>query len=90
MNTIHHIAKLAKLKLSDQEAMEFSNEFEGILSHFSNIDQEDLTGIEMEDYGAEQSVVRKDESKLYKNKKELFQNAKEKKDNSIVIPKVMD
>lgn len=89
-DTIKYIAKLAKLKFTENEAEELAKEFEDILSHFDNIDKEDLAGIEMSSFDGERSVVRKDEVKAFYNKQELFQNAKQMKDGYITIPKVLE
>lgn len=89
-DTIKYIAKLAKLKFTENEAEELAKEFENILGHFDNIDKEDLTGIEMSSFDEERSVVRTDEVKAFNNKQELFQNAKQMKDGYITIPKVLE
>ncbi len=90
IETIYYIAKLAKLNFTQEEAEAFANEFEGILNHFANIDKEDLTGIQINDYDKKKSALRKDQTRIYKDKKKLFQNVKEMQNNAIVIPKVME
>lgn len=90
IDTIHYIAKLAKLKFTDQEAKTFASEFEEILNHIANIEKEDFTEMEMNVYDNKEPVLRKDEVKIFEDKKKLFQNVKEKQDNAIVIPKVVE
>lgn len=90
IETIYYIAKLAKLNFTQEEAEAFANEFEGILNHFTNIDKEDLTGIQINDYDKKKSALRKDQTRICEDKKKLFQNVKEMQDNAIVIPKVME
>ncbi|ABR49517.1 glutamyl-tRNA(Gln) amidotransferase, C subunit [Alkaliphilus metalliredigens QYMF] len=90
IETINYIAKLAKLKFTEEEAIDFANEFEGILSHFESIDNEDLTEIDFSSQAYTQSVLREDISKNFENKKALLKNAKGMKDNYIVIPKVIE
>ncbi|TCO69061.1 Asp-tRNA(Asn)/Glu-tRNA(Gln) amidotransferase subunit GatC [Marinisporobacter balticus] len=88
--TINYVAKLAKLKFTQQEADQFANEFEKIFTHFENLDKEDLTGIKLNEFNEVTSVLRKDEMKVFESKKELFQNVKKMRENHISIPKVIE
>ncbi len=90
IETVNYIAKLAKLKFEEEEAKEFAQEFEEILSHLQNIDNEELDAVDMEALKNKKSVLRKDIQVTYGNKEELFRNAKDIKDGSIVIPKVIE
>lgn len=87
---IQHIAKLAKLKFSDEEAGVFAKEFHSILSHFANIDQEDFTDIDITEKTHASSVFRRDEVKVFEGKKELFQNAKSKREGYLTLPKILE
>lgn len=87
---INYIAKLANLKFTEKEAEKFANEFEGILEHFENIDNEDLSGVDINNFEKSKSVLRKDEMKSFNNKKELFQNAKQMEEDHISIPRVIE
>jgi aspartyl-tRNA(Asn)/glutamyl-tRNA(Gln) amidotransferase subunit C len=91
-NTIQYIAKLAKLKFTENEAAEFAGEFEKILGHFENIDKENLTDSDLKlisDADAK-TVLRGDEIRSFDNQKELFRNAKQMRDGFLVIPKVLE
>ncbi len=85
-----YIAKLAKLSLTDEEAQKFINEFDNILTHFENMEREDLDEIDINEFTTRKSVLRKDEIKVFGNKEELFRNAKTMRDTSIEIPKVIE
>jgi aspartyl-tRNA(Asn)/glutamyl-tRNA(Gln) amidotransferase subunit C len=87
---IDHIAKLAKLKFTEKEAEKFANEFEEILTHFQNIDSEDLSDMDLDVFEEAKSVLRKDEMKNFDDKSELFQNAKQLRENYIPISKVIE
>lgn len=87
---INYIAKLSKLKFTEKEAEKFANEFEQILTHFDNIDKEDLTNVNLNEVDQSESVLRKDEVKTFENKRELFQNVKKMKEDYISIPKVIE
>jgi len=89
IETINYIAKLAKLKFTEEESKEFAKEFQDILSHFKNIDSEDLSEIK-EEIEEKVSVIREDKVLLWGNKDELFQNTKGFKDGYIIIPKVIE
>ncbi len=88
--TIYYIAKLAKLKVTESEAEDFSHEFEGILDHFQNLDKEDLIFENVDIATNGTPVLRKDEIKPFGNKEELFQNTKGMKEAYLSIPKVIE
>ena len=88
--TIDYIAKLSKLEFEDEEKVKFAKEFQNILTHFDNIENEDLTNLEVSVMDNTVGSLRKDEVKVFENKKELFQNAKDKKDGCIVIPRILE
>lgn len=90
IETISYIAKLAKLRFTKEEAEEFANEFQGILGHFRNIDNEDLSNADEQSSEEKKAVFREDKVSCFKDKKELFQNTKEMKEGYISIPKVIE
>ncbi|HCX05072.1 MAG TPA: Asp-tRNA(Asn)/Glu-tRNA(Gln) amidotransferase GatCAB subunit C [Clostridiales bacterium] len=87
---VEYIAKLANLKFSSNEMDKLLKEFESILEHFENLDQEDLKGYDM--YSFEEKSLRTREDKVvdFENKSELFSNVKKMRDKFIEIPKVVD
>ena len=90
IETIEYIANLSKLKFDEQEKERFAKEFESILTHFENIENEDLSTTEVSLMDNTVEKLRKDEVKRFDNKEELFQNAKEIKDGCIVIPRILE
>lgn len=88
--TINHIAKLAKLNFEKEEAEKFAAEFEHIMTHFENLDKEDLTEITLSDFEDVELTLREDKAEYYPDKEELFQNAEKMKDRCIVIPKMIE
>lgn len=90
VETIEYIANLSKLKFEEDEKLKFAEEFENILTHFDNIQNEDLTTSKFSIMDNTIGTLRKDEVKKFKNKEELFQNAKEIKDGCIVIPRILE
>lgn len=91
IDDVKYIAKLAKLKFTDEEAEKMSKDFEGILAHFKSIDKFDLSAVDLNKYkdGLE-SVIRKDEVEVYEDKEKLFQNAKTKRETYVEVPKIIE
>ena len=90
LDEVDYIAKLAKLKFTEEETERLAKEFDQILTHFDNISSESLDGIELGIKQTGESVLRKDEMKVFEDKKALFQNVKVKRDSYIEIPKILD
>jgi aspartyl-tRNA(Asn)/glutamyl-tRNA(Gln) amidotransferase subunit C len=90
IETIEYIANLSKLKFDEEEKEEFAKEFESILTHFENIENEDLSTAEVSLMDNTVEKLREDVVKRFDNKEELFQNAKEVKDGCIVIPRILE
>lgn len=91
IDEVKYIAKLAKLKFTDEEAEKMAKEFEGILGHFASIDKFDLSNVDLNKYeDGLKSVIREDEVKVYEDKEKLFRNAKTKRDTYIEVPKIIE
>lgn len=90
IETINYIAKLANLHFEQGETEKFALEFENILTHFDNLDKEDLSEITLNDFENVEFILREDKIKPFANKEQLFQNVKQMKDDHIVIPKVIE
>lgn len=88
---VNYIAKLAKLKFTEDEAKKLAEEFQGILTHFESIDKFDLSDIHLDLYSEDlKPVLRKDETTVFEDKKKLFSNVKSMKDTSIKVPKIIE
>ncbi|QUH25345.1 Asp-tRNA(Asn)/Glu-tRNA(Gln) amidotransferase subunit GatC [Serpentinicella alkaliphila] len=86
-----YIAKLAKLKFTDEEALELTTEFEGILKHFDSLKESDY---ELGDTSINEELVptelREDKVEIFEENTKLFANAKDKERGYIKIPKVIE
>lgn len=61
--TIHHIAKLSNLSVSDTEVSSFAHELSAILAYVSELNAVDTTGTEATGHAvASSNVFRKDEA----------------------------
>lgn len=87
---VKYIAKLAKLKFTDEEVEKLTSEFEAILSHFEAIDNFNLDDVSLDEFDKVNTEFRKDEMKVFADKKKLFQNVKSMRDTSIEVPKVVE
>ena len=83
---VKYIAKLAKLKFSEEEATLFAGEFENILEQFKTLDKLNLEGVEIE--RPKVAVVRKDICKKY-DIDDLYRNSKKMRETSIEVPKII-
>lgn len=89
-DTVKYIAKLAKLKFTDEEALKLAKEFEAILGHFETIDKVDLSDIDINEFDEVNTEFRKDIPKTYEDKKKLLQNVKTLRDGAIEVPKIIE
>ena len=87
---ILHIAKLASLKIKDEEIEEYRKNLQDILNFANTINSVDTDKIE-ETNGISDNVnvFREDEVQEFEDIDALMQNAKDKQDNMFRIPKVI-
>ncbi len=87
---ILHIAKLASLKIKDEEIEEYRKNLQDILNFANTINSVDTENIE-ETNGTSNNVniFREDEVKEFEDKALLMQNAPEQTNNMFKIPKVI-
>ena len=87
---ILHIAKLADLKINENEIDEYAKNLEDILDFVKVLNSVDTDKVE-ESIGTlnNVNVFRKDEVKEFEDKDALLQNAPEKESNMFKIPKVI-
>lgn len=84
---VKYIAKLAKLKFSEEEAEVFAGEFENILEQFKTLDQLNLEYVEIE--RPKVAVVRKDICQKC-DIDDLYRNSKNMRETSIEVPKIIE
>lgn len=88
--TIEHIAKLARLHITDEEAQEYSGQLSKAMGFFEQISKVDTTGViplvtptEIEVYW------RDDEAKVEFTAEEMTANAPDKAGNLFKVPPVV-
>jgi aspartyl-tRNA(Asn)/glutamyl-tRNA(Gln) amidotransferase subunit C len=90
IDEVKYIAKLSKLKFTDEEAAKFAKEFESILDSFQYLNELDLEIKEDVDKKAElRPVIRKDEVKSFECN-DLFRNVKDMQETYIRVPKIIE
>jgi len=87
---ILHIAKLADLKINENEIDKYVLNLQDILNYANIVSNAPIEGVE-ETFGATENynVFRKDEIKEFEEREALLQNAPEKENNMFKIPKVI-
>ena len=87
---ILHIAKLANLKLNEEEIPEYIKNLQDILNFANIVNKADVEGLDTTIGVIEKSnVFRKDEVKVFEDNEALLKNAPEQKDNMFRVPKVL-
>jgi len=87
---IMHIAKLANLKLKEEEIPEYIKNLQDILNFANVVNEAPVDGL-VTSVGAIDNfnVFRKDEIKVFEDNKALLENAPDKEDNMFRVPKVI-
>ena len=82
-----HVAKLARLELSDEEVDQMATELSGILEHVDRISELDLAGVEPTSHVVElENVFRTDEPAPSLERDTALQNAPDPADGAFRVP----
>lgn len=86
-----HIAKLARLKFSDQELEKYTKDLSDIVDFAETLKSINVEGVEPTAHILKvQNVFREDELKPSCNREELFKNAPSKDAGCITVPRVVE
>lgn len=86
---VKHVAKLARLELSEAEIEQFSKQLGDILKYAEQMNEVDTTGVEpMAHPIPVVNVMREDEVCYNQTKEELMQNAPLEEDGFFKVPKI--
>lgn len=84
-------ADLARLAISDEEAVKFSEEISSILTFTEKINEINTDGVEPTTNGNEiVNVLRKDEPKQYITREDALKNAAEHEDGQFKVPQIIE
>ena len=90
LKTIQHIAKLARLNISQEEAQEYSAQLANALEHFKQIENIKTEGVEPLVTPAEiELFLREDKNIAELNTDEILQNAPDRAGNLFKVPPVV-
>ncbi len=90
---IEHIAKLARIKLTDKEEEKFSNDLSSILSYIDKLNEVDTENIKpIKQITGLETITRKDETtnKDAEIAKKTLEQAPEKQNNYFKVPKILE
>lgn len=88
---IDHLAKLVRLRLSDEEKQRLSQQLQSIVEYCSKVAAADVTNLEpmVHSFEHASNVWAEDVPNEGISKDYLSENAPEMKENQIVVPKVL-
>ena len=90
-NTINKIAKLARIKLSDEEAKDLLKDMNSILDWVEQLNEVNTDSIEpLANISSSTLPQRKDESKDVNSSDEILQNSPDKLEGYFAVPKVVE
>lgn len=88
---ISHVARLARLKLSEEEAAEFTPQLETILSHIDSLNELNVEGIEPSAHSSPVfAIPRLDEPGTSMPAESLEQNAPSFAQEQVRVPRVVE
>ena len=90
IDQVKYIAKLSKLRFTDEELLKMAGEFEAIFTHFKTIDNMDLSDVDINVFEQVNTEFRKDTPKVFEDKKKLMQNVKSLRGTAIQVPKIIE
>ncbi|AEB30287.1 aspartyl/glutamyl-tRNA amidotransferase subunit C [Carnobacterium sp. 17-4] len=88
---VKHVAKLAKLEISDKGIAQFTEKMDAIMHMVEQLDELDTENVPVMVHGLRTyNVMREDKAVPGTDRKLLFKNVKEEKDGLIKVPAIMD
>ena len=90
-SVVDHVARLARLSLSDEERAMFTQQLRGILDHFARLQELDLTAVEPSAhvFGAA-SALREDVVRPSLDRAEVLAAAPAQEDGFFKVPPVLE
>ena len=87
---VEEIAKLARLRFSDEELDSFTGKFAEILKFVEQLNEVDTSGVEaIHVHHRDENVISKDEVVKGFSKEEVLLNAPDKDEDYFLVPKVI-
>ena len=87
---VSKVAKLAKLKLNEEQINNHATQIEKILDYINQLEKIDTTNIPCTTRAIEViNNFRSDEKKIYKNREEILNLAPSREDDFFKVPKII-
>ncbi|GGB49896.1 Asp-tRNA(Asn)/Glu-tRNA(Gln) amidotransferase subunit GatC [Virgibacillus dakarensis] len=88
---VKHVANLARLAITDEEAERFTKQLSSILEYAEQLNELDTTGVEPTTHVLDlKNVLRKDEPKKTITQEEALKNAPDKKGDYFRVPSILE
>jgi len=88
---VAYVARLARLKLNEDETRLFQAQLEDIVGYVRKVQELNVAGVEPMSHGIPvRNVMRKDEPRDGLAREEALANAPLKRDNLFIVPKIVE
>ncbi|MNI75562.1 Aspartyl/glutamyl-tRNA(Asn/Gln) amidotransferase subunit C [compost metagenome] len=88
---VEHVAKLARLNLTDEERVMFTEQLNAILQYADKLNELDTENVEPTTHVLKlHNVMREDEVKESLSAEKVFRNAPEEEDGQFKVPAVLE
>lgn len=86
---VEHVAKLARLELSEEEKQKFAKQLGDVLKYVEQMNEVDTTGVKPMAHAFDIVNVMRDDKVAYEqSKEELMKNAPEEENGFFRVPKI--
>ena len=88
---VDHVARLARLNLSDEERAVFTGQLNEILGYVAKLEELDVTGVEPTAHAVPlRNVVRPDVCRASFDRDEMMANAPDRVEGFFKVPKILE
>ncbi|MGE5599469.1 MAG: Asp-tRNA(Asn)/Glu-tRNA(Gln) amidotransferase subunit GatC [Bacteroidota bacterium] len=88
---IDHVARLARLNLTEEERAVYTNQLNEILGYVDKLKELDVTGVEPTAHAVPlQNILRPDESRPSFDREDMLANAPERREGYVKVPKILE
>ena len=88
--TVQHVAKLARLNLSDADTDKFTKQLDAILEYAGELQKVDTSSVEASEHSFQaKTILREDEAKPFTDFKLLINNGPETENTFYSVPKIL-
>jgi aspartyl-tRNA(Asn)/glutamyl-tRNA(Gln) amidotransferase subunit C len=87
--TVDHVAKLARLSLTEEERLTFARQLDGILAYAESIQALDTSGIEPMSHALATGAFREDEPEPPLERDRVLESAPDAADGLFRVPRIL-